>query len=132
MGLSSQEYWGGLPFPSPGDLSNPGIEPGSPALQADALPFEPSGKPYSNISQHKIIRKSRAFSNTILKVTFQLQSLQSIGYTPHVLKYMLEHVSHPFFVPPTPLPQAAPAPSPLVTTSLFSVSASLLLFCYIH
>ena len=38
-------YWSGLPFPSPGDLSNPGNEPGSPALQADALPSEPPGKP---------------------------------------------------------------------------------------
>ena len=37
MGFSRQEYWSGLPFPSPGDLPNPGIEPGSPALQADAL-----------------------------------------------------------------------------------------------
>ena len=45
MGLSSQEYWGGLPFPSPGDLSNPGIEPASPALQADALLTELRGKP---------------------------------------------------------------------------------------
>ena len=35
MGFSNQEYWSGLPFPSPGDLPNPGIEPGSPALQAD-------------------------------------------------------------------------------------------------
>ena len=40
MGFSSQEYWSGLPFPSSGDLPNPGIEPGSPALQADALPSE--------------------------------------------------------------------------------------------
>ena len=38
------ECWNGLPFPSPGDLPNPGIEPGSPALQADALPSEPPGK----------------------------------------------------------------------------------------
>ena len=45
MGFSRQGYWSGLPFPSPGDLPNPGIEPGSPALQADALPFEPPGKP---------------------------------------------------------------------------------------
>ena len=45
MEFSRQEYWGGLPFPSPGDLPNPGIEPGSPALQADALPYEPPGKP---------------------------------------------------------------------------------------
>ena len=41
MGFSRQEYWSGLPFPSPGDLPNPGIEPGSPALQADSLLAEP-------------------------------------------------------------------------------------------
>ena len=41
IGFSRQEYWSGLPFPSPGDLPNPGIEPGSPALQADTLPSEP-------------------------------------------------------------------------------------------
>ena len=40
MGFSSQEYWSGLPFLSPGDLPDPGIEPGSPALQADSLPSE--------------------------------------------------------------------------------------------
>ena len=45
MGFSRQEYWSGLPFPSPGDLPNPGIEPGSPASQADALPSEPPGEP---------------------------------------------------------------------------------------
>ena len=45
MGFSRQEYWSGLPFPSPGDLPDPGIEPGSPALQADALPSAPLGKP---------------------------------------------------------------------------------------
>ena len=45
MEFSRQEYWSGLPFPSPGDLPNPGIEPGSPALRADALPSEPPGKP---------------------------------------------------------------------------------------
>ena len=48
MGFSRQEYWSGLPFPSPGDLPDPGIEPGSPALQADALPSEPPGKFKSN------------------------------------------------------------------------------------
>ena len=40
MGFSRQEYWSGLPFPSPGDLPSPGIEPRSPALQADSLPTE--------------------------------------------------------------------------------------------
>ena len=44
LGFSRQEYWSGLPFPSPEDLPNPGIEPGSPALQADALSSEPPGK----------------------------------------------------------------------------------------
>ena len=45
MGFSRQEYWSGLPFPSPGDLPNPGTEPGSPALQADSLQSEPPGSP---------------------------------------------------------------------------------------
>ena len=45
MGLSRQEYWSGLPFPSPGGLPDPGIEPGSPASQSNELPSEPPGKP---------------------------------------------------------------------------------------
>ena len=45
LGSSRQEYWSGLPFPSPRDLPNPGIKPQSPALQADSLQFEPPGKP---------------------------------------------------------------------------------------
>ena len=44
MGFSRQEYWSELLFPSPGDLPDPGIEPRSPALRADALPSEPPGK----------------------------------------------------------------------------------------
>ena len=50
MGFSKQAYWSGLPFPSPGDLPNPGVKPGSPALQADALPSEPPGKQISYLS----------------------------------------------------------------------------------
>ena len=45
MEFSRPEYWSGLPVSPPGDLSNPGIEPRSPALQADSLPAEPPGKP---------------------------------------------------------------------------------------
>ena len=45
MGFSRQEYWSGLPFPSPRDVPNPGTEPRSPAFQADVLPPEPPGKP---------------------------------------------------------------------------------------
>ena len=46
MGFSRQEYWSGLPFPSPGDLPDPGIEPWSPSLQGDALTSQPPGKPF--------------------------------------------------------------------------------------
>ena len=44
VGFSRQRYWSGLPCPFPEDLPDPGIKPGSPALQADALPSEPPGK----------------------------------------------------------------------------------------
>ena len=50
MEFSRQKYWSGLPFPSPVDLPDPGIEPGSPALLADTLPSEPPGKPNSDRS----------------------------------------------------------------------------------
>ena len=53
MGFSRQEYWSGLPFPSPGDLSNPGIKPRSSALQADSLPSELQGRSCLNIDQSK-------------------------------------------------------------------------------
>ena len=46
MGFSRREYWSRLPFPSSGDLPDPGIEPRSPTFQADALTSEPPGKPY--------------------------------------------------------------------------------------
>jgi len=56
MGFSRQEYWNGLPFPSPGDPPNPGIKPGSPELQADSLLSEPPAlsihtqKAFSNLN----------------------------------------------------------------------------------
>ena len=53
MEFSKQEYWNGLPFPSPGDLPNPGMEPASPALQADALPSEPPGDPMYRVHHAK-------------------------------------------------------------------------------
>ena len=49
MEFSRPEYWGGQPFPSPGYLPNPGIEPRSPAMQADSLPAEPQGKPKNTV-----------------------------------------------------------------------------------
>ena len=62
MGFSRQEYWSGLPFPSPGDLADPEIEPRSPALQANSLPAEPPGKPKNtglgSLSLLLLIKKS--------------------------------------------------------------------------
>ena len=57
MGFSRQEYWSGVPLPSPGDLPKPGIEPSSPAFQLDALTSEPPGKPYISlylVKNHRI------------------------------------------------------------------------------
>ena len=58
MGFSRQEYWSGLPFPSPGDPPDPGIKPRSPTLEADALTSEPTGKP------NKIKYPIKSFLNT--------------------------------------------------------------------
>ena len=62
QGFSRQEYWSGLPCPSLGDLSNPGIKSGSPVLQADSLPSEPPGKPcnyrhayYFSLEEHTMV-----------------------------------------------------------------------------
>ena len=69
MGFSWQEYWSGLPFPSPGDLPDQGIEPVSPALQADSLPTEPSGKPlYKDASHMKLgLTLMTSFKNPVSK-----------------------------------------------------------------
>ena len=63
MGFSRQEYWSGLPFTSPGDLHDPGIEPGSPIFQADALTSEPPGKAQecSNYRTIALISQARVF-----------------------------------------------------------------------
>ena len=57
MEFSRQEYWSGLPFPSPGNLPNPGIELGSPALQVDSLPTELTGKPKNTVLLHRFLKK---------------------------------------------------------------------------
>ena len=56
MEFSRQEYWSGLPFPSPADLPDPGVEPSSPALWADSLLSEPPGKPnkHNNFEHFKL------------------------------------------------------------------------------
>ena len=70
MGFSRQEYWSGLPFPSPGDLPYPGIESGSPMLQADSYQLSQPGKHISFIILYYLNSK---YSKTILLVSFQIQ-----------------------------------------------------------
>ena len=83
MEFSRQEYWSGLPFPSPGDLPDPGIEPGSPALQADSLPSEPPGKPI------KASEKVLPTTSSISDVVSQLKSLSRVQLfgTPWTVAY---------------------------------------------
>ena len=83
-GIFQQKCWSGLPFPSPGDFPNPGTEPGFPALQTDALPSEPPGKPlvqsrYSNshwyiiiIIYNTILHKIVSMGKGYLKCSFLL------------------------------------------------------------
>ena len=72
MGFFRQEYWSGLLFPSPGDLSDPGTEPRSPALQADSLPSEPLGKVES--ANTMIFSGSLKYSRLSLSVLYSQQS----------------------------------------------------------
>ena len=65
MGFSRQEHWSRLPFPSPGDLPDPGIEPRSPALRADALTSELPGQP------EKLVKDTKA-QLVLLQISFEL------------------------------------------------------------
>ena len=74
MGFSRQEYWSGLPSPSPGDLPDPGIKPRSPTLWADSLPSEPPGKPnhkpWCFIIKAQSLWLVKTFSTIFLKCLF--------------------------------------------------------------
>ena len=70
MEFSRPEYWSGKLFPSPGDLSNPGIEPRSPTLQVDSSPAEPQGKP----------KNTGVGSLSLLQQIFSTQELNQLSY----------------------------------------------------
>ena len=80
MGFSRQESWSGLPFPSPGDLPDPGIEPGSSTLQADSLPSEPPGNPWlgnwttTNVSKTYITVLWPLMGRTVLSAVWKTVS----------------------------------------------------------
>ena len=69
-GLSRQEYWSGLPFPSPGDLPDPGIKPGSPALQADSSPSEHQGRQHRALGN--LLLRRQAESRRISKLVWEV------------------------------------------------------------
>ena len=77
-----EEYWSGLPLPSPGDLPDPGIEPRSPALQADALPSEPPGKQDQKKAESekkvKLLSRVRLFTTPLLVA---YQAPPSMGFS---------------------------------------------------
>ena len=83
MEFSRQEYWSGLPFPSPGDLPNPGIEPGSPTLRADALPSEPPGNCYNLTSYWAQVASSITPQVlTFLACSMNLETCALASYPP--------------------------------------------------
>ena len=93
MGFSRQDYWSVWPFPPPGDLPNPGIEPGSLALQADSLPSESSGKAPRH-QPHRRLRASKCIVNLRMKFitdshpgACKVINTQDLGREPGKKKY---------------------------------------------
>ena len=106
MGFSRQEYWSGLPFPSPEDLPNPEIEPRFPTLQADALLSEPPWKPSYNIHS-KIPGLVRRF---LLRRSKSSSKIHCYTKTKQCRK---EHLSFPPWEPQTPF-SFSRAPDPFL------------------
>ena len=96
MGFSRQEYWSGLPFPSPEDLPDPGTEPGSPALQADALPSEPPGKSYYMLGNviHNGIKHSRHTLEDIRQENSVLKPLKENNFHSKIQSSVGEKLRH--------------------------------------
>ena len=92
MGFSRQEYWSRLPFPSPGELPDAGIEPGSPTLQADALLTELCGKPYIKFSlkiSHVYISKAEELTSKVDVETEMLELYEAFLYNHSQLGFVL-------------------------------------------
>ena len=83
MEFSRQEYWSGEPFPSPGDLPNPRIEPRSPTLQADPLPYEPPEKPKRILLQMILDKRI----NDLSKIIRGKELLNSVVYQVPAKQY---------------------------------------------
>ena len=126
MGFSRQKCWSGLPFPSPGDLPNPGIEPGSPALWADALPSEPPGKspprgPY--LSPNSLKTCGLLGSSWLLIV--QLLLLDMINSSRVMETLLLLCRAHPSSSLPPHFTFSSPSPLPQCCLFIFRCRMSL-------
>ena len=97
INFSRSAYWSGLPFPSPGDLPNPGIKPRSPTLQADYLPAEPQEKPkstgVSSLSLLQRIFPTQELNQGLLRCRWILYQLSCQG-SPNLFKRHILIVSH--------------------------------------
>ena len=122
MGFSRQQYWSGLPFPSLGDLPDPGIKPRSPALESDALPSEPQGKePIDGqyLNQTDYILCSQRWRSSIESAKTRLGAdcgsyhelliaklrlkLKKVGKTTRPLRYDLNQIPYDYTVEVTSL-----------------------------
>ena len=84
MEFSRQEYWSGLSFNSPGDLSNPGIEPRSPTLQVDALLSEPPRKLHDYMIQINTSRQLFSGTNFLIRISYSAITLSTLSALSHV------------------------------------------------
>ena len=109
MGFLRQEYWSGLPFPSPGGVPDLGIKPGSPALQADSLPPDPLGKhKYIQIPCHVYFHR--------LSLSLHLHLIyvvsQSVQFSHSVVSDSLQPHEPQHARPPCPSPTPGVHPNP--------------------
>ena len=112
-GILRQEWWNGLPFPSPGDLPDQGIKPGSPALQAESLPSEPTGK---WLIQFAVWRALTVF--TLLCLSELLLLLLCALWCSHGLIFLFGNSDQVFYFR---LNSAVPAPSRISAHSFASL-----------
>ena len=120
MDFSRQEYWSGLPFPSPEDLPNPGIEPRYPALQADSLPSEPPGKP----------KNTGVGSLPLLQGIFPTQELDRkstrLNSSHLVRSYHLSHQGNPRILEWVAFPFSRESSQPRDRTQVSSIACGFL------